>query len=531
MASLLPSKDKDGRDLKLLNHTTLQSFFLDAISDKSAANPLPEAVEHYLAAAGENPDASDLRRFQLASRLAGLSQQYGDKRPDLIRAWADDRATLADNSCAGVEKWQRDIWARVIKKLRSSAGNGRETRWVLPLEFFGVLDEVEFTPPSEVHLFGFSYIWQGLREMIERLNRNTTVDIYTLSPSKNTGHERRAPSVEHTPAAAMPSTTGLSLTTHWNRPGREYFQMLEEFPGVAFCSDFIEPHRKTVLGRLQREILCNETGNDAEFQPDESLVINGCSGIRREAEFVANEIWRLICDDQGTDQSSANRLRFCDIAVLLADLANQPAYQAHFRPVFDDLHRIPFNMVDLPVAGECRVVEAMLLLLDLPLGKFTRPELLKLLNHPAVCIRFPDADASQWCAWCLELEIVHGADHSDHEDTYIEQDVFNWEQGLRRLVLGTFMTGPRTGDDRVFYLDDSEYLPHDQPADALASTSRLLILIRSLLADARFARSTQLTMTDWSKFFLGMVHAYLVLMTLMTPNSGHFQDVCRRFKA
>ena len=113
-------------------------------------------------------------------------------------------------------------------------------------------------------------------------------------------------------------------------------------------------------------------------------MVHGCPGIRREAEFVANEIWRLIHDDKGSGGSSLNRLRFCDIAVLIADAANQPAYQAHFRAVFEDLHGIPFNMVDLPVAGECRVVEAMLLLLDLPLGEFTRPELLKLLNHPAV---------------------------------------------------------------------------------------------------------------------------------------------------
>ncbi len=37
-------------------------------------------------------------------------------------------------------------------------------------------------------------------------------------------------------------------------------------------------------------------------------------------------------------------------------------------------------MVDLPLAGECRVIEALLLLLALPLGEFTRPEVLKILD-------------------------------------------------------------------------------------------------------------------------------------------------------
>ncbi len=58
-------------------------------------------------------------------------------------------------------------------------------------------------------------------------------------------------------------------------------------------------------------------------------------------------------------------------------------------------------------------------------------------------------------------------------------------------------------------LGDVEYLPHDQPADALADVGRLLVLVRSLVADARFARSAQLTMTEWSAFFAGMVNAYL----------------------
>ena len=104
---------------------------------------------------------------------------------------------------------------------------------------------------------------------------------------------------------------------------------------------------------------------------------------------------------------------------------------------------------------------------------------------------------------------MHGADQTDHDGTYIDRELFHWEQGLRRLVLGAFMTGPHSGDDRAFRLGDLDYLPHDQPADALASVARLLVLVRSLVADARFARSAQLTMTEWSAFFAGMVHAYL----------------------
>ena len=126
LAELLPSKDKDGHELRLLNHATLRALFLDALSEVSPAHPLPAAVQTYLAAAGDDPDARDLRRFQLASRLAELARQYRDKRPDLLRAWADGRATLVDNPLAGTEKWQRDIWARLLE-LIAQTWTGQKT--------------------------------------------------------------------------------------------------------------------------------------------------------------------------------------------------------------------------------------------------------------------------------------------------------------------------------------------------------------------------------------------------------------------
>jgi len=521
LAGLLPKVKPAPR---LLNHDALRAFFLDVLSEEvDAASTLPKEVQSYLDQGGNDAGARDLRRYQLASRLARLARQYGDTRPDLLQAWAEGRAAFEGSSLAGTEEWQRALWRRLIPLARAQAEQG--IRWILPVELFGFLDEAGFDSPGEVHLFGFSYIWRGFREMIERLSQRSVIHIYTVVPFiefqedlASLGLEpksgprfsrrgsRRWSGAEHGNAI---SPDDLPIVAHWSGPGREFFWMLDEIGGADFRPDFAPGNATTILGRLQREILARSPESDAPNEHDGSLVIIACPGIRREAEFVANEIWSLIRENDRGYGSSLARLRFPDIAVLLADVANRAAYQAHFRAVFEDLHGIPFNMVDLPLAGECRVIEAVLLLLALPLGEFTRPELLKILTHPAVRARFPEADTGQWRDWCLELEIVHGADQTDHDGTYIDRELFHWEQGLRRLVLGAFMTGPYSGDDRAFRLGDREYLPHDQPADALASVGRLLVLVRSLVADARFARLAQLTMTEWSAFFAGMVHAYL----------------------
>ena len=69
-------------------------------------------------------------------------------------------------------------------------------------------------------------------------------------------------------------------------------------------------------------------------------------------------------------------------------------------------------------------------------GQFTRPEMLKVLTHSAVRAAVSEANTDRWRDWCLELGIVHGADRLDHQGTYIDRELFHWEQGLRRLVLG-----------------------------------------------------------------------------------------------
>jgi exodeoxyribonuclease V gamma subunit len=521
LAGLLPKAEPLPR---LLTPKALRAFFLAVLSaELDGPGALPKAVRDYLDQGGRDPDARDLRRYQLAARLARLGGQYGDTRPELLEAWADGRASLTGDSRAGTEEWQRMLWGRLTHLACAQVERG--IRWILPSKLFDLLDKVGFVSPREVHFFGFSYVWRGLQEMIKHLHRQSLIHIYTVAPfvefqedltllgsesSSGPRFSRRASGrgkrARHGNAI---SPDDLPIVAHWSRPGREFFWMLDEIGGADFRPDFVTNEGATSLGRLQCAILERSSASDVPYEDDGSLVITACPGIRREAEFIANEIWSLIHDDERQHRSSPDRLRFPDIAVLLADAMSRPAYQSHLRAVFDDLHGIPFNMVDLPLAGECRVIEAVLLLLALPLGRFTRPELLQVLTHPAVRARFPDSDVDQWRDWCLELEIVHGADQSDHAGTYIDRELFHWEQGLRRLILGCFMTGPHCGDDRAFRLGDLDYLPHDQPADALASLGRLLVLVRSLVSDARFARSAQLTMTEWSTFLAGMIHTYL----------------------
>jgi exodeoxyribonuclease V gamma subunit len=484
---------------RLVGRATLRNLFLDVLDDTSAGGSrLPEPVRAYLDAADDEA-GRDLRRFQLATRLARLARQYGDTRPELLRAWAEGNTGLGDGPLADTEGWQRELWARLLAPDGpiARARERGEWSWVLPVELFGVLDGAEgYDPPAAVHLFGFSYLWTGLRELLEHLGRASEVHLYVPSPWKWT---------------ADSSLEEPSALRAWGQPGRDLAAMVSGMAGARVQVDFVTGASSTALGRLQREILEDSGAGPDPYEPDGTIRVLACPGIRREAEAIAGEVWRLISADDHAlrGRPSAERLRFRDFAVLIADARNRAAYQAHLRAALEELYSIPYTMVDLPMAGESRVIEGVLLLLALPLGSFTRPELLPLLTHPAVGARFPGANAERWRDWCQQLEIVHGADRSDHEGTYIDRDQFHWEQGLLRLVVGTFLSGPRCGSDRGFPLEGADLLPQDEPVEAQADAARLLVLVRSLVADARYARGARLTLGQWSEFLSRMIAAYL----------------------
>jgi exodeoxyribonuclease V gamma subunit len=251
---------------------------------------------------------------------------------------------------------------------------------------------------------------------------------------------------------------------------------------------------------LHRDRDRQRPGASVAFDRDESLVVLEHAGVRRELEAVASEIWRLVREDES--------LRFDDIAVLFPEFDAQ-SYVAHLPAVFHEAYDLPHRIVGVPVTSESHVAEAIELLLALPGGRFTRQDLLRLALHPAVVASLDDVDPGGWLGWCDALGIVHGADRSDHEGTYIARDILNWDQGLRRLALGSFMTGDAGGDRTPFELRGDPYLPHEVPPSQMRDAAGFGVLVRSLIADARFAADASMTMSDWARFIGGLVETYV----------------------
>src|SRR6185295_195651 len=117
-----------------------------------------------------------------------------------------------------------------------------------------------------------------------------------------------------------------------------------------------------------------------------------------------------------------------------------------------EAHDLPFSLASEPLARSSPVSEALLRILALARGDRTRREILDVVTHPNVHARFPEADTGVWLDLCESLSVARGADRAALGDTYIDRDLFNWDQACRRLALGRFARGPRSGADAPILL-------------------------------------------------------------------------------
>ncbi len=320
----------------------------------------------------------------------------------------------------------------------------------------------------------------------------------------------------------------------WARPGREYIRLLNELTDCDFDPHFsrreagpgASQSAPSLLHQLQESILIREAERapvrDGANLPigspaDSSIRFLACPGVRREAEIVADTIWSLI----ETETPAGAPLRFHEIAVLVPDRAYDD-YIPHLEAAFAASHEIPVEVVNRRFASESRVAEAIGMLLRLPMGRFTRDEMLHLLTHPAITGEAPELDTAQWARWCDALGVYFGADQDDLAGTYIRGDLFNWDQALKRLALGVFMSGG--GDPRFFAASDGrEFLPHEVAQDEVTAAAGMIRTARSLLSDACEIRSRQLTLGEWARILGDLVLTYV---RATDPLDERIRDYC-----
>ena len=517
-----------------------------------------EPVRRYLAQGATTAERA-ARALQLASQLARQFEDYGYARRGMLARWRHG-PMLAETGFARAERWQRLLWLRLFDDAGSARVKpaARHDSGAPPpppqLSLFGGQDNINDGPgptrymlladaviaaidkglrlPGPVHVFGLSYVAPAFAEIFVRLADLGPVFVYAQNPCLEFWEDvsaadetlRRAvraddwahqgdkldavDGAQSEDPFALDQAGDTPALRLWGRPGREYVRLLNQLTHCGFAPGFVDPlvDGDSLLRRVQHGILVRAPEHSAvpEEQADDSIRFLACPGVRREVEIVADQIWALIRERE----AAGNPLRFHQIAVMVVDTQRE-AYMAHVAAVFKERHDLPFNVIDRPLSAQSRVLEAIDRLLDLPTGEFEYADVMRLLAHPIIGGADPRVDVSRWRRWCDALNIKFGADMDDLRDTYIDRDVFNWDQALRRLALGAFVTGERSGDDAPIDMPAGAWLPHETEPGALDDVGRLVQLARCLIGDAKAMRLAELSLYDWTILTNRLITRYL----------------------
>ncbi len=540
LADLLQAADKnlgilEAEELQIVLFECLRS---DGHRDDSELKPARDYVH-----GGSRTDADvELRTLLLAAQLARLFREYSISRRRMIRKWRTaGRAEI--NEMSETERWQRHLWQLVFDshgRVREEWLLDRETRlMLLPDAFEAIGDrQLKASMPDTLHVLGSSYAGSAYADIFARLGALGDIRIYALNPCREFWDDvdtsrRKAPAgwanradkvgdqlAESEDPFSLNGASDPPALRLWGRPGREYIRLLNELSQCDFAPLFSDPVSSatpTVLQRLQQHILDREPEpapvEDGKGKPSEPRIsFLACPGIRREAEIVANEIWSLVrSNEKLAADGTAERIRFHQIAVLIPDAAVDD-YVAQIDSVFRKQHRIPIDIVSRSIAGASRVAEAVELLLQLPSGRFSRAEMIRLLTHPVLNNeREGGIDSGKWRRWSEVLGIFFGADDDDLKDTYIPRGLYHWDQAIKRLALGTMMTGQRGGNPEFYAAGATEpgYIPAEVAQDELETAARFIRRARALIADAISIRDARLTPREWSLMLNEFVSAYI----------------------
>ena len=421
-------------------------------------------------------DQSDVRRFQLAEKLADLFDQYQVYRADWLSHWELGENGTPDFSgrerpLEPQELWQPKLWRAINEHIGAELGQTSRSR--IHLRFIDHARKLRALPsdrvlPKRVFVFGVSSLpWQTL-EALEVLSRFVQVIFCVLNPSQYhwaeivsdrellTAERRRGiQKSRFQPGCELEQLHGHAnpLLAGWGKQGRDFLRMLDQFDDTEARAssyalyknqiDLFFPHSTAdspcLLHQLQDDIydltdLSEIATRDLQLQHDHSVAFHIAHSPLREVEILHDQLLAAFNAD-------AN-LKPRDVMVMVPDInAYAPFIKAVFSQYQDDpqLH-IPYNIADLGQRGQNPLLTALEILLGLPESRCSVTEVMSLLEAPALRARFniAESDLELIHQWIAGTHIRWGLDAQQRErsENPAIGERNTWLSGLRSMLLG-----------------------------------------------------------------------------------------------
>lgn len=436
------------------------------------------------------------RRYQLADRLARLYAQYMVYRPDWLAAWERGRDEVPEPT------FLAPLW----RALRAAIDRPHRA------EVLGaLLRALDRAPPATLpreplHVFGLSHLAPAELAVFAAVARHRLVVFHVPDPCREywaglrgTRAQRQALAARLDAGdgaeAAFIEEAGHPLLADWGRMGQHFMLALAGLSRVRMDvrhwqdEDVGTPPPVALLHQLQESIRRLDLAllapaRGAAAMHDRSLRVHLCHTRLRELEVLRDALLAELAARPDLEPSG--------IVVMAPDIA---AYLPLLPAVFGEPGRhhgpLPYHLADVAVARTHPLFDAFVRLLDTPGSRFAAPQVLDLLQTPAIALALglDDDDVERLGQWLGEARVAWALDgdwRAGFGVPAIAEHTFAW--GMDRLLAGYVM-----GEgDAAFALPDGALWPVPAAvgpqAAALGALDRLLRELAALHRDAAAPR-------------------------------------------
>ncbi len=430
---------------------------------------------------------AELKRFQLAGKIAEVFDRYLAFRPEMILGWE-----------SGKEKhWQAVLWRELV------AGIPR-----LHQPALGLMLDAAFSKggialdamPERIFVFGISTLPKFHLELLAHLARKIDVHFFLLEPTLDWWgdlvSERETAKIlarqKNADATAdeMHLESGNELLASMGRQGREFLGVVADLERLEEIELFEPPGENTMLDCIQADMFRVENPEVRRpvSEKDVSVQVHSCHNPMREMEVLHDQLLALFEARPG--------LMPKDVLVMIPDIKSYAVFiEAVFNCSESEHVRIPFSIADRPRRAESSALNAFLQILELVGTRLNVSSVLAVLESSAIQRKFglADADLEAMRVWIEKTAIRWGIDAKHRAKFGVPEFSQNsWREGLDRMLLGYAMPG---GGERLF----AGLLPFDEIEGGTAQTLGGLVEFTSQLFDvvAGFERPRRLD--EWQQ--------------------------------
>ncbi|MCU0846442.1 MAG: exodeoxyribonuclease V subunit gamma [Spirochaetes bacterium] len=508
-------------DLTLLKEDRL-ALLIYALITGGSKELLP--LNRYLVHNAADGKPSAKKAWQLSARLSRYFLSYELYREPMTESWLSGAGIYGTE----MEKAQSYLYLELFKEkgLRDRILPGSYTVPQLWKKKSGMVRAGKIKPANrrqvpEIFFFGKSQLSPFHVKMIYGIGAIANLSIFQINPCAEFWEDATTPAEDRW--KRLRSTDVISgddgddlaeaefenkLLKLWGKTAREnlkLFSLLEEKASeeYEFISEWLygDQNREpsTVLEHLQSQILFRKSFIEgSRVNQDKTIQIISCPDIFREVEGVYNSILCNLEHDSGLNMN--------EIAVMTPDIDR---YSSVIKSVFSrEPHIIDYSIIDATAGRESLYGKAVISLLNLAAGNFSRSEIFGLFTNACFQEKFGfTGEDVEYLLILTDSLNIHNS-YNSIEKTAVPSDSNTWLFGLRRLRLGRIMN-PHDSSNTL--KDYKGILPYPDPYSNPELIGRFSSAIDLLHVKLTGLRDIERTSGEWADISMELLNEFLAV--------------------